>query len=177
MVRGSNGGVCTHIPTRTPILDTSFKPKSTLFPSSSKGPFIETYYHAVYKDLLALCDTPKNPKQNNLTKEENQALNDLKTNANITIKQADKGGSIVIQNKVDYIKEASRLLTDTDTYLKLPSDPLPGYQLTLKTLIYTAWEKGVLTKKERQFFLPSECNTPHFYHLPKIHKSLTDPPG
>lgn len=57
----------------------------------------------------------------------------------------------MVQNKVDYIIEASRLLADT--YLKLVADPLPGYQLELKTLVYKALENRVLNKKERQFLL------------------------
>lgn len=35
----------------------------------------------------------------------------------------------------------------------------------------------MINKKERQFLFPSECSTLYFYHLPKVHKSLINPPG
>lgn len=131
----------------------------------------------MYKDLITLCDKPQKHKHYNLTEAENQSLKHLMENTQITIRQADKGGSVVVQNKVDYIKEADWLLADTETYLKLRTNPLPVYQQELESLVYEAWENGVLTKKKRQFMLPPEYSTPHFYHLPKVHKSLIDPLG
>lgn len=163
------------------VIHTDLKPKSKFYPVQSKGPYIETYYQAVYKDFVNLCEnsntSSKNSKRSNLNRHEKQALNDLTNNKQIIIKQADKGGSIVVQNRDDYLKEAHRLLADTHTYMKLTSDPLPSFQVELKLLVEKAWQNGVLNDNEKKFLLPSQCSTPHFYHLPKVHKSLADPPG
>lgn len=158
------------------ISHTNLKPVSTFNPTQSKGPYIETYYQAVYRDFTKLC---KNRKRicNNLSSEEKQALKDLTVNKDIIVKQADKGGSLVLQNRSDYIKEGYRLLSDPTTYVALPSDPLPNFQPELKTLVEEAWRDGILTKKEKSFMLPAVCSTPYFYHLPKVHKSLENPPG
>lgn len=143
----------------------------------SKGPHIETFYQAVYKDFMELCEVPMSKKSHNLISAEWQALKDLTTNRDIIVKQADKGGSLVVQDRLDYLREAHRLLSDVDTYLRLLSDPLPHFQQELVSLVEAAYRDGVLNIKEKCFLLPKLCSTPYFYHLPKVHKSLIDPPG
>ena len=44
---------------------------------------------------------PKIPKCQNITEAENKALKSLCQNTNIVIKPADKGGAVMIMNKVD----------------------------------------------------------------------------
>lgn len=41
----------------------------------------------------------------------------------IIIKPFDKGGAIVIMDKIYYVDEILSQLSDTDTYIKLDSDP------------------------------------------------------
>lgn len=129
-----------------------------------------------YRDLLNLCDT-KSSSHPNLSSAERTALSTLKNNNLLVIKQADKGGSLVIQDKIDYEKEAHCLLSDRKTYDILKRDPLPEFQVELKSLVEKAAVDEVLCKKEKQFLLPYTRSTPYFYHLPKIHKSTTCPPG
>lgn len=75
-------------------------------------------------------------------------IDTLKQNQDVIIRRADKGGSLVIQNKDEYIAEARRLLGDTDTYTKLMKDPTVEYTKELKTLLSEALLEEVLTKKE-----------------------------
>lgn len=81
------------------VVHTGFRPKSTFFPSACKGPDVETYYQATYRDLLNLCDT-KSSSHPNLSGAEHSALSTLKDNL-LVIKQADKGESLVVQDKTD----------------------------------------------------------------------------
>lgn len=107
---------------------------------------------------------------------ERQALKALESNPNIAIKQADKGGCTVIQDRADYLQESIRLLSDNST-LVLPNDPLLEFQLALKNLVLEAIQDAVVSNQEGQFLLPTICSTPYHYHLPKVHKSLVNPPG
>ena len=59
-------------------------------------------------NFLKNWTTPPKIKKKNLTYKEYQAMSGLYKNPDITIKPADKGGSIVIMNTVDYVKEAQR---------------------------------------------------------------------
>lgn len=62
---------------------------------------------------------------------------------------ADKGGGIVIQDKVDYNSEAERLLSDTHTYVKLIKEPLPPFKIEAYALVLG---DEVFSKAEASFF-------------------------
>ena len=53
-------------------------------------------------------------KYNNLTREEREALFDLKNDKNIAIKGADKGSTVVVWDRDDYIQEAEKQLGDKE---------------------------------------------------------------
>lgn len=82
-----------------------------------------------------------------------------------------------MQNYHQYHTEALRILSDTEYYCKVKSNPFTKVQSSLNELIQDAREKRILTKKEVGFLIIPEPNTPFFYHLPKVHKDLKDPPG
>ena len=60
------------------IVHTNFRPQSVFNPTQSKGPYIETFYQAVYKDFSKLCDNPSKSGTPNLSHDERQALKNLK---------------------------------------------------------------------------------------------------
>jgi hypothetical protein len=63
------------------------------------------------------------PPQPNLTKDEREALKELKKNPEITIMPADKGRATVIVPKVDYKNKMVAIINDTAIYRQLPGDP------------------------------------------------------
>ena len=71
---------------------------------------------------------PRSPKIQNLTRLEKQCLAELQSRSDIIIKPADKGSSVVLQNREDYIKEGVRQLNDTKFYRKTDTD-LTGFPL------------------------------------------------
>lgn len=87
------------------------------------------------------------------------------------------GGGVVIQIREQYIREANNILLDTKYYHLLTHGPTRSHCLEYSDLITTAFQNNVITKKERNFLMPNNPVTPLYYHLPKIHKSLTNPPG
>ena len=91
------------------------QPTNTLLHGSSswtlpngQDPFLDTYRNSIMNEFLKDLDHPKLSRKK--SNKEYQAMRYLQNNPNITIKPADKGGSIVIMNKVDYMKEAQRQL-------------------------------------------------------------------
>ena len=64
---------------------------------------------------MAEC-VPHNTGRNNISKAETIALKELANTENIIIKPADKGGSVVIQNRHDYLDEGFRKLSDVNFY-------------------------------------------------------------
>ena len=90
--------------------------------------------------------TVRAPRSHNLNKVQKQALKTLKDNRDIVIKQADKGGGTVIQNRDDYIKEGERQLSDKNFYAKLESDPTELNNLRINFFLNNLTNKGELTK-------------------------------
>ena len=73
---------------------------------------------------------------NNLTKEERNALYNLRDDPTIIIKGADKGSAVVVWDRDDYLKEASKQLEDKDVHEEVLNDPS-----TLINTIMQALEK------------------------------------
>ena len=68
----------------------------------------------------------------NITPDELKALKDLSSRKDIIIQKADKGNSVVILNKSDYIKRMTELLSDRDKFKKLNVKPGKELNLLLK---------------------------------------------
>lgn len=162
-----------------PIAHTTFKPPSTFYPSHAKGYFIDAFYHVTFAELRQLCDStkPNRFKHHNLNPRERLALKALASNHDLIVKQTNKGGGVVIQNRSDYIKKVERLLSDTKTYIRLPKDPLDTFKSELKSLVDQAYEDKVINSGEYQFLYQELYKHPYLYHLPKVHKVPICPVG
>ena len=97
-----------------------FRPKSTFNPRN-KDTVIETYLSSLEERLLDIDISSK--RFNNLTKEERNALYNLRDDPTIIIKGADKGSAVVVWDREDYLKEASKELEDKDVYEEVRNDP------------------------------------------------------
>ena len=73
-------------------------------------------------DIKKILPVFEQKPQDNLTKQQRIALRKLTENDEIIINKADKGSTVVIQNKTDYIKEAMKHLCDPRVYRKLNTD-------------------------------------------------------
>lgn len=108
----------------------------------------------------------------NLAADEVRALWELKKLKQIVIKPADKGSTVVIMDREQYILEVKRQLSDTTYYKKLSTpiylDTIPLIddilgQLKKKKFINETqrkYLKGQLQPRERRFYI-----------LPKVHKN------
>lgn len=99
----------------------------------------------------------------NLTPQETKALVSRQNLKDLVVSQADKGGSIVVQNREDYIHEIKRLPGDSNSYSLLSEDALPSLKLELHTLIDLTSSEGILSTKEKAFLYSEYYNTPYVY--------------
>ncbi|XP_056411823.1 uncharacterized protein LOC130355563 isoform X1 [Hyla sarda] len=129
----------------------------------------------ILRDLMDLLE--ENQTGRNLTREEQQAINDLKNNKDFLIKEADKGGNVVLWPLDKYICEALRQLNDRNYYQQLPSDPTDYFQRRFTHILDSALEYGVISKKELEYLQVKEPRIATFYMLPKVHKNRENPPG
>ncbi|CAH2299350.1 Hypothetical predicted protein, partial [Pelobates cultripes] len=103
--------------------------------------------------------------------------NDLRDDANIVIRPADKGGGVVIQSYQQYKCEIMRQLNDTSTYRKLTYDPVLAFQNKIQQLIDMGLQAGYIDSNTAKYLLVIHPIHPVLYTLPKIHKSSHNPPG
>ena len=109
---------------------------------------------------------------NNLTREERAALADLKSNVDITIKPADKGGATVVMDTSLYCEEGWRQLNNIKYYRPLDNFVYPEAAELIRPIIDQLQESGYINAKQAAFLAPdlSRANARRLYLLPKIHK-------
>ena len=84
-------------------------------------------------DIANMIQDPMNKP--NLTRNERLALKELTSNNDIIINKADKGSTIVVRNKKDYIREGLEHLSDSNTYLKLDCDRTDQVTVTIRNTL------------------------------------------
>jgi len=120
---------------------------------------------------IKLLDTRKDNILQNITKAENIALKNLKSNKDIIIKKADKGGNIVIMDRCSYIDKISIMLNDINTYQEITSDlTLDIHRAAVALIRDRALYKGTINNKQTTYLTVFKPRCPVFYGLPKIHK-------
>ena len=147
---------------------------SDWYPDSVKNDCSEgllKFINNVTKDLKDHLKNNENKFWNNLDNDQRKALLDLANGLLITIKPANKGGSIVIMNTDDYVKSCLNSLSDPNFYEELPADPNPKYRADLDEKINDLLSSNIINEFEASK-LQDGSRTPHFYGLPKIHKKF-----
>ena len=119
------------------------------------------------KNLLKKAKTPRS----NISREEFQAIKELKRDDSRIILTADKGVVMVVLNK-DYIKKAKHLLNQP-TYKKMTEDPTSKQKARLIKLLKNIKAEGGITEEKYKKMYPTGAGAPKFYGLPKIHKQDT----
>ena len=120
------------------------------------------------KNLLKKAKTPRS----NISREEFQAINELKRDDSRIILTADKGVAMVVLDKEEYIKKAKHLLNQP-TYKKIAEDPTSKQKARLIKLLKNIKAEGGITEDKYKKMYPTGAGAPKFYGLPKIHKQDT----
>lgn len=124
------------------------------------------YQHA-YQTFIACRMNNKS----NLPASELLAIKQLRTNSNIVIKPADKGGAVVIMDADTYKLEGFRQLLNTHYYQEIER-PLTNTNITrISRVLLKLRNTGFITDRQYDFLLPKTPPSQRpFYLLPKIHK-------
>uniref|UniRef100_A0A8C5MKL4 Uncharacterized protein n=1 Tax=Leptobrachium leishanense TaxID=445787 RepID=A0A8C5MKL4_9ANUR len=155
---------------------TQFRHKIKFTPSFSDFSNIEVFVNLVTSEIESikhkdLC------WESNLSRYEQRALKELQDVRNIVIKQSDKGGNLVIMDIKDYVTMCMVHLNDREGYRLLESDPTSLFSKKLETLLVQGEQLKIISTTNQTFLLPQYPTIPTLYCLPKVHKSLTLPPG
>ncbi|XP_012941014.1 uncharacterized protein LOC106012483, partial [Aplysia californica] len=108
--------------------------------------------------------------KDNLNGAERKALHDLMHDNDLTIREADKGGSLVVMNTSDYKHALNIMLNNPTLYKPLTSDPTSSHLKAIHKQIRTLEQFKVISPEIHKSILHGEVSCPHFYGLPKIHK-------
>ena len=142
------------------------KNKTSFTPPSGRNVNLDTYI-TTSKTFISNMNKEHNFIKHNITLEQRKAIKVLSEDESIIIKEADKGGGIVIMNVDFYKSKVLEMLTDVSYYKSIPNSNTKTIFSEIKDLI-----KGSnMTKQEIDYLLNFDCKTSTFYGLPKIHKS------
>ena len=147
----------------------AFRRKSAWCPDKNRDIFLEAYASALEKKIFEKNLNTKNYR--NLTKEEQQALENLRKYDDIVIKQADKGSGVVVMDRVKYVAEAMRQLGDVGVYVTLDKDPTEYMIKKVNKRVKKAHSDGSISDSTLDYLLVNSCaKAGRFYLLPKLHK-------
>ena len=122
---------------------------------------------------IDILEPDKSSNKDNLTPEEREALQDLRNDQRIIIKEADKCGALVIMNREFYENKLilADHLYDQNTYKKVKDNADRTTASKLKELIKK--HDKCSTKKEIEYTTNYDWVTSEFYIRPKVHKCKT----
>ena len=93
-----------------------FKVKSQWNPPKGH-PALEAFLNKTEKDIFSLItERDRREKDYNLTKDEYLAMRSLENDRKVIIKPADKGSSILVPDRRDYLAETEKQLSESKTY-------------------------------------------------------------
>ena len=77
-----------------------------------------------------------------MTVGERRALRELTTDSRLIFKPADKGQAIVCLNRLDYLKEGYKQLSDIRFYQKQDVDLTPKFQKDISNFVEDMFQNG-----------------------------------
>ena len=109
--------------------------------------------------------------------EEIMALNSLRDDTSIIIKEADNGSGVEVRDREDYLKEAEKQLSDKEICEELSSDPVSPLISIVKGCLSQVKNRGDIPNEALEYFFINKPKLGRFYLLLKILKRLHDVPG
>ena len=104
-----------------------------------------------------------------MSKDDWQALKELKNDESIVIKEADKGGAVVLMDSAHYEQMIYKQLEDKNTYKKV-NPSCDNKTMRANNAFIKKYENSFL-KQEIDDMTNFQHESSNFYGLPKIHNS------
>jgi hypothetical protein len=143
------------------------KNKSQFMPPRGRNHHLDKYIDFLH--ATSATQAPQNQKKSNTPHYLQHALKELQDNHDLIIKEADKGGAIVLMDKDYYEEKIMEMLADKETYKEIPNNI--DRKTLAKIAALTNKYDAHLTEKEKDYLVNFENKNSLFYGLPKIHKS------
>ena len=150
-----------------------FKTKSTFNPKG-KDAAIELYLSSLEEEIV---ETDTKLSYSNLTKEKHLPLNSLRDGTFCKINRADKGSSVVVWDRGNYLKEVEKDLGIKETYEELCSDTVSLLISIVKGSLLQVKNRGYIPNETLKYFFINKPKLGRFNLLPKIHKRLHNTAG
>ena len=163
--------------TRYELFHQPHKPKSKFWKPKPQNPYavtdnahLENTIEQLKLKMVQIEYTQS--KTDNLTRNERRALVNLTARTDIVINKADKGSTIVILDRTQYISDGLKHLSDTTVYEPLREDITPELKNKILTKLHGLYIAGMLDKEMTEFCTPpKQHRTSVLYFLKKIHKN------
>ena len=120
----------------------------------------------IRQDVLRDLKMSKPPK-NNLTKNQRQALKELKNDDDVSIYPYDKGAGLVRIPNPDAIRKIEEQIGNTEI---IDKDPTPALTRKFQTTLRQLKQQGKFTDAEYKQLYPSDPIPPRMYGVVKAHK-------
>ncbi|KAJ1188496.1 hypothetical protein NDU88_005257 [Pleurodeles waltl] len=153
----------------------NLKPKSTFLPAIQCDA-IDAFEREVIKHLKKMRYKGRDGKMN-LSRVQWKALQDLKKDQTIVMRQSDKGGNAVVQDISKYVAEGLRQLSSSKCYEQIRYEDIKLMNDEYHGMLVDWREKGLIDWDEFLFLKCDYPRIPVLYLLPKVHKDRTNPPG
>ena len=152
-----------------PTKETPFmKPQSSnCTPPSGRNVHVDSFVDTARKQCNFFLISNHPTQISNINNNEKHSLNELAKDNSVTIKEADKGGAIVLFNTCDYINGCENLVSDTRNYKNVQPKTLKEFMSEAKNIISNLHGTCAVFLKNT---LPDQPKPAVFYGIPKIHK-------
>ena len=132
---------------------------------------LETFIHRIRLEIIN-PEKHIQQKKDNLTRAQRRALKELTTNKNIVINKADKGSTIVIEDREDYIQNAYEHLNNPTVYQELDNDDSEKHKQIINQKLERLHTAGLIQSNWFEYCKPPKKHrTSRLYFLKKIHKN------
>nr|VZI32274.1 unnamed protein product [Spirometra erinaceieuropaei] len=109
-------------------------------------------------------------RQQTLPADEAQGLRSLRSDHNIVVVPADKGGATVVMDRIDYVNKANGIFGDVASYTLLAEDPTKKQAAAIKKKVNELTRLKVISPDDFKLMTLSDPHIARAYGLPKVHK-------